>query len=36
MEKIQKPIDSNDKYAIIKQKDEEIFRLLAENEYLKN
>ena len=35
MKKIQKPVDPNDKDAIIKQKDEEILRLRAENEYLK-
>lgn len=31
-----KPVDPNDKDAIIKQKDKEILRLRAENEYLKN
>lgn len=30
-----KPVDSNDKDTIIRQKDEEILRLRAENEYLK-
>ena len=35
MKKEVKPIDPNDKDAIIKAKDEEILRLKAENEYLK-
>ena len=35
MKRITKPIDPNDKDAIIKAKDEEILRLKAENEYLK-
>ena len=35
MKKEIKPIDPNDKDAIIKQKDEEILRLNAEIEYLK-
>lgn len=35
MKKTVKPIDSDDKDAIIKQKDEEILYLRAENEYLK-
>lgn len=35
MKKVNIPIDSNDKDAIIKAKDEEILRLKAENEYLK-
>lgn len=35
MKKEMKPIDLNDKDAIIKQKNEEILRLKAENEYLK-
>lgn len=35
MKNNQKTIDPNDKDAIIKQKDEEILRLRAENEYLK-
>lgn len=35
MKKAVKPIDPNDKDAIIKAKDEEILRLKAENEYLK-
>ena len=35
MKKEVKPIDLNDKDAIIKAKDEEILRLKAENEYLK-
>lgn len=35
MKNNQKPIDPKDKDAIIKQKDEEILRLRAENEYLK-
>lgn len=35
MKNNQKNIDPNDKDAIIKQKDEEILRLRAENEYLK-
>ena len=35
MKKNIKPVDPNDKDTIIKQKDEEILRLRAENEYLK-
>ena len=35
MKKNLKPVDPNDKDTIIKQKDEEILRLRAENEYLK-
>ena len=35
MSKKVKPVDPNDKDAIIRQKDEEILRLRAENEYLK-
>ena len=35
MKKSIKPVDPNDKDAIIKQKDEEILRLRAEKEYLK-
>ena len=35
MKKEVKPIDPNDKDAIIKAKDEEILRLKAENEYFK-
>lgn len=35
MKKVTKPINQNDKDAIIKSKDEEILRLKAENEYLK-
>ncbi len=35
MKKVTKPINPNDKDAIIKAKDEEILRLKAENEYLK-
>lgn len=35
MKKPVKPVDPNDKDAIIRQKDEEILKLRAENEYLK-
>ena len=36
MKKVTNPINPTDKDAIIKAKDEEILRLKAENEYLKN